>query len=134
MLCLPKMRAVDAAEVFLRGRRFTATEAAELGLIARAVPADRLDAEVASVVDDLLAAGPKALAACKQLLARVPTMDTDAAFAWTGQLSARLFSSAEAAEGMTAYLEKRPAAWIPSPDNDSEAVADHPSGSDPKDT
>jgi enoyl-CoA hydratase/carnithine racemase len=35
------------------------------------------------------------------------------AFEYTAELSAALFSSAEAAEGMTAFLQKRPAAWAP---------------------
>ena len=119
VLCLPKMRTAEAADAMLRGRRFPGAEAAAMGLINHAVPADRLDATIDRIVDDLLAAGPEALAATKQLLARVPAMvadDLDEAFAWTSRLSAERFGSAEAAEGMAAYLEKRPAAWIPTDD------------------
>ena len=110
--CLPKLRPVDASAAFLRGNRFPASEAARMGLIAAAVPADRLDDEVGAVVADLLAGSPAAIAAAKQLLDRVPGMPVEEAFAWTGELSARLFTSEEAKEGMTAYLEKRPAAWV----------------------
>ncbi len=116
VLCLPKMRAADAADAILRGRRFPASEAAAMGLINRAVPEAELDAAVAEVVQDLLASGPNALAASKQLLAEVPGMDVDEAFDWTGRLSGELFRSAEAAEGMAAYLEKRPASWVPAAD------------------
>ena len=56
---------------------------------------------------------PAALAATKQLLANVPNMTTDDAFAWTAPLSAELFKGDDAKEGMAAFLEKRPAAWIP---------------------
>jgi enoyl-CoA hydratase len=42
----------------------------------------------------------------------VPTLDRDAAFAMTAERSAALFASEEAREGMTAFLEKRPAAWL----------------------
>ena len=66
-------------------------------------------------VDALLLGGPKALAATKDLLRRVPTMTRDEAFAWTAQLSAELFGSAEAAEGMTAFVERRPPSWAPKP-------------------
>src|SRR5690606_30321572 len=45
VVCLPKLRTSDARATFLRGQRFTAVEAAEMGLINAAVPADRLDAE-----------------------------------------------------------------------------------------
>jgi methylglutaconyl-CoA hydratase len=107
VVCLPKMRPADARAAFLRGRRFTAVEAAEMGLINAAVPADRLDAEVDAIVDDLLAAAPSGLAASKRLLADVPAMGTDDAFAWTSKLSAELFTTEEAREGMTAFLEKR---------------------------
>jgi methylglutaconyl-CoA hydratase len=113
VVCLPKMRRADATAAFLRGHRFPAAEAARMGLINAAVPADRLDADVEAVVSDLLAGGPEALAACKQLLAQVPGLPEDEAFAWTSELSARLFRSDEAREGMTAYLEKRAPSWKP---------------------
>ncbi|MDQ3148281.1 MAG: enoyl-CoA hydratase-related protein [Actinomycetota bacterium] len=111
VVCLPKLRPADAASAFLRGNRFTATEAARMGLINAAVPADQLDAEVDAVVEDLLAGSPAALGAAKSLLAEVPALPVDEAFRWTGALSARLFASDEAREGMTAYLDKRPPAW-----------------------
>jgi methylglutaconyl-CoA hydratase len=113
VVCLPKLRRADAASAFLRGHRFSAAEAARMGLITAAVDPDELDAAVAEVVTDLLAGGPEAIAAAKQLLAEVPELGTDEAFAWTAELSARLFTSAEAREGMSAFLEKRPASWIP---------------------
>jgi methylglutaconyl-CoA hydratase len=111
VVCLPKMRPAEARAAFLRGGRFSGAEAARLGLINAAVPADRLDAEVGAVVDDLLLGGPEAIAACKQLLAQVPGMAVDDAFGWTSELSARLFTGAEGREGMAAYLEKRPPSW-----------------------
>lgn len=111
VVCLPKLRRVDAQSAFLRGNRFAAADAARMGLISAAVPAARLDAEVDAVVTDLLAGGPHAIAAAKQLLAVVPTMAEDEAFDWTADLSARLFAGDEAREGMAAYLAKRPAPW-----------------------
>jgi methylglutaconyl-CoA hydratase len=112
VVCLPKLRLADARAAFLRGTRFAAADAARMGLINAAVPADRLDDEVAAAVDDLLAGGPGALAASKRLLAEVPGMPVDEAFAWTGALSAELFAGDEARAGMRAYLEKRPAPWV----------------------
>jgi methylglutaconyl-CoA hydratase len=113
VVCLPKMRLADAQAAMLRGTRFSAPQAAQMGLIHAAVPRDGLDAEVDAVVADLLAGGPGALAATKRLLVRVPDMGEDDAFAWTSSLSAELFRGEEAAEGMRAFLEKRPAAWVP---------------------
>ncbi len=113
VICLPKMRRGEATSVFLRGRRFDGTEAARLGLIASAVDPSELDAEVDAIVDDLLLGGPRALAAAKDVLQRIPQMHPDEAFPWAAARSAELFESAEAAEGMAAYLEKRPPSWAP---------------------
>ena len=118
VVCLPKMRRGEAQEAFLRGTRFDAAEAARLGLIAHAVQRDDLDATVDAVVNDLLAGEPGAIADIKRLIAVVPTLNDDEAFAWTAELSARLFTSPSAREGMSAYLEKRPAAWVKRLDQD----------------
>ena len=80
--------------------------------------ADRLDGAVNEVINDLLAGEPNALAVTKQLLNHVPKMGTDDAFAWTTRLSTQLFSSSEAREGMTAFLEKRPASWVKTLDDE----------------
>lgn len=112
VVCLPKMRPADARAAFLRGTRFSAAEAVRMGLVNEAVPVDELDAAVGAVVADLLAGGPEALAATKQLLSEVPALPVDEAVRWTAELSARLFASDEAKEGMRAYLEKRPAPWV----------------------
>ncbi len=116
VICLPRMREADARSAFLRGNRFGAAEAARLGLINTALPRDQLDAEVAQVVDDLLRGGPGAIAATKPVLGRVPQMSYDDAAAWTAELSAGLFRSDEAREGMAAYLGKRDPAWVPGKD------------------
>jgi methylglutaconyl-CoA hydratase len=112
VVCLPKMRRGDAQSAFLRGNRFSATEAADLGLINDAVPLDELDAHIEAIVNDLLAGEPNALAAVKLLTSSVPVMSQEEAFAWTAELSATLFASDEAKEGMRAFLEKRPASWV----------------------
>lgn len=111
VVCLPKMRRGDAMEAFLRGHRFPATRAAELGLIQRAVPAAELDAAIEEVLDDLRLAGPQALAAAKRLVYDVPAMETKQAFAYTADLSARLFASEEAAAGMKAFLAREKPPW-----------------------
>ena len=113
VLCLPKMSPADAASAFLRGNRFPAAEAARMGLITAAVESHRLDEAVDAAVADLLAGSPQALAASKRLLERVPALGFDEALEWAGSMSADLFASEEAAEGMAAYLEKRPPRWAP---------------------
>lgn len=111
VVCLPKLRRGDALELFLSGERISAARAAEIGLITRSVLAADLDSETNAVVANLLAGGPAALAAAKQLVYTVPGMDRRAAFARTTELSRSLFASAEAAEGMAAFREKRLPFW-----------------------
>ena len=74
---------------------------------------EELDSVVDGYVASLLAGGPQALAGTKDLLRRVPRMDQVDAFGLTAEISAAFFSSDEAREGMTAFLEKRSAAWLP---------------------
>jgi methylglutaconyl-CoA hydratase len=112
VVCLPKMRLGEAMEAFLRGNRFGATEAAAYGLINRAVPAESLDAAVADVVADLEKGGPDALGITKRLVYEVRARAQADAFEWTTKLSAECFASAEAREGMSAFLERRPPKWL----------------------
>ncbi len=111
VVCLAKMRPGEAMEAFLRGNRFPAARAAELGLINRAVPAAELDAAVEELLADLRKGGPNALGIAKRLVYEVPAMDQKEAFQWTSRLSAELFAADEAKEGMAAFLGKRRAAW-----------------------
>jgi len=111
VVCLPKMRRGEALEVFLRGNRFSASRAVELGLINRAVPTAQLDAAVDEVLDDLRRGGPGALGFAKRLVYEVPAMRQEDAFPWTAALSAELFAGEEAREGMAAFLGRRPPAW-----------------------
>jgi len=111
VVCLSKMRHGDAMEVFLRGNRFPATRAAELGLISRAVPADQLDAAVDEVLEDLRLGGPEALGFTQSLLYKVPDMAQKEALAWTADLSDRIFKSDEAATGMKSFLDGKKPPW-----------------------
>lgn len=111
VVCLPKLRMTDAAELFLTGERIPADRAAAVGLITKAVPDDQLDAATDELVAKLLLGGPGAMAATKQLLARVPQMNTLDAFRWTAQLSGELFASDEAQAGMAAFAAKTRAPW-----------------------
>jgi methylglutaconyl-CoA hydratase len=113
VVLLPKLRRADAAELFLTGERFSAERAASVGLINRCVPAAELDDAVNAYVQAVVAGGPEALAAAKQLIAEVPGMDRSTAFARCAEWSAELFASDEAREGMAAWREKRSPAWVP---------------------
>jgi enoyl-CoA hydratase/carnithine racemase len=112
--CLAVMNRRDAQELFLTGERVDADRVLEAGLVTRVASPDALDSVVAGFVDLLKAGGPEALTQAKRLIRRVPELPRDEAFQETAELSARLFSSDEAREGMTAYLEKRLPSWADS--------------------
>ncbi|MBL1081913.1 enoyl-CoA hydratase family protein [Streptomyces actinomycinicus] len=107
---LPRTDPRALARYYLTGERFDPAEAVRLGLLT--VTADDVDEALAPVLDGLRRSAPQALAETKRLLtARVlETFDRDAASLTA--LSARLFSTDQAREGMTAFLERRDAAWV----------------------
>jgi methylglutaconyl-CoA hydratase len=111
--CLRRMNPRAAAEYFLTGESFDAARAQEIGLISRAVPADELDAAVTRYTAMLLRGAPEALALAKRLPRTVPGMSVEEGFAHMAELSAKRFASAEAKEGIAAFLEKRDPRWLP---------------------
>jgi methylglutaconyl-CoA hydratase len=111
VVCLAVMHRRDAQELLLTGERVDADRALHAGLLTMVVPREGLDATVAATAEQLRAGGPQALAETKELLRRVPGMARAEAFAFTATKSAELFRSAEAREGMTAFLQKRSPNW-----------------------
>jgi enoyl-CoA hydratase len=111
---LPRMNPRAASRYFLTGQTFDAAAAARVGLITEAV--DDIDAGTMAVLDALRAASPQGLRETKPLLTPGLLAGFDARAQELAELSARLFGSDEAAEGMAAFLAKRPPAWAaPSP-------------------
>ena len=103
--------AAAARRVFFSGRRFGADEAVRLGLLARAVPDADLDAEVEAEVAPYLAAAPGAVAEAKALVGRLGPRIDEAVIAVTIEALVRRWESAEAAEGIAAFFERRKAPW-----------------------
>jgi len=113
VVCLARMNPSDARELLLTGERVSAERVRQAGLVTAVAEEAAFDAVVRSYVDRLMLGGPQALARTKELLRRVPSMPRDEAFAFTAEMSASLFGSDEAREGMTAFLQRRPAPWAP---------------------
>jgi enoyl-CoA hydratase len=109
---LPRMEPRTAARWFLSGELFDAPAAVRAGLLTRAVPAADLDFAVRDVVESLRHSSPQGLAATKQLLTQRMLQDFAERGATLVEMSARLFSSKEAREGMRAFLDHRPPRWV----------------------
>lgn len=112
IISVPILRRVAPSRIaaaMLTGEPFDAHEARSMGLITH------VSTDVAATVDALtsgiLAGGPRAVAETKRLLRTVATMDRTAAFEDMARLSNELFGSAEAGEGMAAFVAKRPPVW-----------------------
>lgn len=101
-----------AQRYFLTGERFDAQEAYRLGLVHVVCDAAALDAKIAEIIQALMAAGPQAQAAAKDLLARVANRPIDDVLREdTAQRIAVVRATPEAKEGIAAFLEKRKPRW-----------------------
>lgn len=109
-----RMGAARARRVFMSGRIFGADEAVDLGLLARAVASDDLDAAIEAEVAPYLACAPGAVAEAKALIARLEPRVDDATIAMTVDALVARWESEEAREGIGAFFDKRKAAWMTS--------------------
>ena len=101
-----------ARRYFITAERFGAAQAQALGFVHEVVPADRLDAKVDEIVAALVANGPAAVRACKQLVKDVAGSPLSAQLRDdTARRIADIRASAEGREGVQAFLNKREPAW-----------------------
>ncbi|MDT3670486.1 MAG: enoyl-CoA hydratase/isomerase family protein [Aromatoleum sp.] len=104
----------QSCRYFQTAERIDASSAKEVGLAHEVTAAEQLDAKIAEVVAALLAGGPKAQAAAKDLIRAVANRPVDDAVVEdTSRRIADLRVTPEAKEGLDAFLAKRPAAWVP---------------------
>ncbi|HKT31505.1 MAG TPA: enoyl-CoA hydratase/isomerase family protein [Gammaproteobacteria bacterium] len=104
----------QARRYFLTAEAISAQQAQNIGLVHEVAAPDKLDEAVEKEVDLLLKAGPKALTACKELIAANAAASVSARRALkqkTAQLIAQLRVSDEGQEGLSAFLEKRSPKW-----------------------
>ena len=99
-----------ALELALTGDPIDASRALALGLINEVVPAaEVLDAAI-RVADRIAANGPLAVRATKQLV-RTALVDAERTWTLQAEWQPKVFGSADAKEGATAFIEKRAPVW-----------------------
>jgi enoyl-CoA hydratase/carnithine racemase len=100
-----------AMEMLLTGELIDAARAYALGLINRVVPEADLDAAVAALAGQIVAKSPLTLAIGKEAFYRQAEMGLDDAYAYASEVMTRNMLARDAAEGIDAFLGKRPPVW-----------------------
>ena len=100
-----------ALQLLLTGETIDAAEAYRIGLVNRVVPAAQLMDVCRAMLATMLAQGPLALAHCIEAVDRGLDMSLDDAIALEASYFGMLSATADKAEGMQAFLEKRPASF-----------------------
>lgn len=97
-----------ARELILENRVLSADEAREWGLVSKVVPRDRVEAEARSVAERFAAGPTVAYGEMRRLLARSFSAGLDDQLAAERRAIVRCGATDDAAEGLTAFAERRP--------------------------
>lgn len=106
-----RMGLAKARRVFMSARLFGADEAVRLDLLARAVPADALDAAIEAEIAPYLSCAPGAVAEAKALLAALGPVIDDSLIEMTIAALVARWQSGEAEEGLEAFFARRAPTW-----------------------
>lgn len=101
----------QAMEMLLTGKAASAAQAESWGLINKAVPAGELDAVVAETAALIASKSPYTLKLGKQAFYAQAEMGLDDAYAYASKVMTQNMLAADAAEGIDAFLSKRPPCW-----------------------
>lgn len=105
---LPRKVALD---LMLTGKRITAAEGERWGFVNRVVPLTELDAAVDELVSSIVSKSSLIASLGKRSFYRAEDMDFDAALNYLSGMLTVCLQSADTAEGVTAFLQKRPPEW-----------------------
>ena len=96
-----------AMEMILLGEKLSAPEALAMGMITRVVPPENLDTETEKILDALAAKSPIGLAMGKRAFYAVDDLPLEDALDYLAEKLLKVAGTADALEGITAFLEKR---------------------------
>jgi len=100
-----------AMEVLMTGKRFTADQALEWGLVSYLYPEDNLVAEAESLIADIAKMAPLAVGATKKIIKRGEGIDLLTQMDMEVNLQSILLRSQDFQEGIAALMEKRDPVW-----------------------
>ena len=96
-----------ARALLLTGERVNAERAVQIGLVDEVVPADQLDARIDAFVKELLSNAPHAMTWVKRVVAHAASHPGEPAVPFDS-LGTQVFSTQDSAEGVAAFIERRP--------------------------
>lgn len=111
-LLVHRIGAGPASWLLLSGQTLTATNAARFGLIHELLPGSTWQTDVANIVRSIQMCAPGALRVTKLQLVEGTATQLRADWDRAAKLSAQSRGTAEAREGLQAFLEKRIASWM----------------------
>jgi len=97
----------EALRMILFGEEIDAEEALRIGLVSKVVQADALQEEAIALANTMASRGPIALRYAKEAVRRGLDLPLDQALRYETDLTVILQSTADRAEGVSAFLEKR---------------------------
>jgi enoyl-CoA hydratase/carnithine racemase len=100
-----------AFEMLVTGEFVDAETAVRDGLINRAVPENRLDAEVQGLAESIVANPAVAIEMGKRMFYHQLELDLEEAYDYAGRVMARNMMEEDTREGVEAFLEKREPKW-----------------------
>ncbi|MBI3552159.1 MAG: enoyl-CoA hydratase/isomerase family protein [Elusimicrobia bacterium] len=110
LFVLPKIGEAQARRWYLTSEVFSMAQARDLGLVHEVVAPAELELRVEAILDHIVRNGPQAVRAAKALLGGFSSAKDKEKLVLDALLARR--SSAEGQEGLSAFLEKRPANWL----------------------
>lgn len=100
-----------AMEMLLTGDLISAARAWEIGLVNRVVPEAELDDAVTALAGQIADKSPLTLAIGKEAFYRQAEMGLEEAYRYASEVMVRNMMARDAAEGIDAFLAKRPPVW-----------------------
>jgi enoyl-CoA hydratase/carnithine racemase len=114
MITVPLLRSMPmrfALELMMTGRRVLPEEAMRVGIVNRVVPVEELDAAVESLAATLSGKAPSTMRLGKRSFYQAAQMTTDDALDYLQAMLTVTTMTADTAEGLAAFREKRTPRW-----------------------
>ncbi|MFH2202770.1 MAG: enoyl-CoA hydratase-related protein [Elusimicrobiota bacterium] len=110
---LPKIGMSHARRLYLSGELFGMEMARHIGLVHEVAPEAELGAKRDFFIKNILRNGPQAMRIAKAYLRKVAALPSGSRVRFSVDTLLKARASKEGKEGFTAFLEKRPAVWVP---------------------